>query len=340
MFVGFALTAYTAADVLCNFPNLHWPMPDMRVRTLTGRDSWSRLNRAKRILHRDKLDCNRTNNILSMQFWMKNSMEKARPPYHPNFDRKLWSRYNNVNELRFDVSVLVNYFIHEPSIVLWQRNAEAQFYQYKLVFVVELDVIFIGDFTTFFKTMEQKSDAAAAEGDVFYAVAIEDAWIAMKWMYNDRFLHKYLAKDKTASTSTHHKWEHVEIFSNGFLSLIEEELKHGVAAHGEEFASTVCMRADGCRLFDLTEPGYSKEFLSMEDTERFVRCIDSLHSALESTTRPIDAKFCEALSPNGKFYHKFAQDVSAFSRKEQLRHYDEEVCRVIFHPELPASLLV
>jgi len=178
----------------------------------------------------------------------------------------------------------INYLIHEPSIVLFFRKSSAQ-----LAAVFESDAYFLGDMQQQWADVEQRAKRAAARGKTFYSAAIDNSWTSYRWMYNSAFL------DKFAATGLIHKWEHVEYFSKGFAAQLDHALQQGLAAHGEDFATSVCHGLDSCELEDLR---YLKT-PPLEERDALKNCL----AEMLETKNPSPLS-CRSKLIFNQFYHK------------------------------------
>jgi hypothetical protein len=138
---------------------------------------------------------------------------------------------------------VVNYLIHEPSVILWWlANGREQF---EHVWVLEDDVFFGGSATRFFRRFElqsadmislfcdfnqectpQKRDRATQSGLPGHAKAPDH----------------YADDGRFNSRGNVHHWEHVVRLSGRLLLALDTALEDGYVLHGENFASTFCIR--------------------------------------------------------------------------------------------------
>ena len=137
---------------------------------------------------------------------------------------------------------LTSYLIHEPSLVLWARARKASGLPVPAyTWVLEDDAVFIGDLGASlgrFGTADLVSTFANLIGQQIEASSHD-------WKVNGAFAEAYANRRV-------HKWEHVERFSSRLISRLDALLSEsGAAAHGEMFASTVCLAEPWCVAHDL-----------------------------------------------------------------------------------------
>jgi len=197
----------------------------------------------------------------------------------------------------------VNYFIHEPSIVLFFRRNSVQ-----LASVFESDTYFLGDVQQRWNEVERLAQQAAAQGRSFYSAAVDNNWVSYRWMYNSGFLNEYSAKGLL------HKWEHVEYFSRGFASQLDAVLQRGLAAHGEEFAASVCNGSEECEMEDLNGKKMYSKTPSKRERREIQLCLDDI-----SKTGTANPPSCRSELIFGQFYHKILREDKG-----------SEICKIAF----------
>lgn len=198
--------AYTVADIDEAFPRIAWPIPGVG-----NHISW---------YHNDT------------QAWYHSLTDNFRARGR-NITRKLRDGRN--------VSNLLSYFVHEPSICLWARLQcrVHELCNQGYVWVIEDDSVFIGNIRrpiTHYGS--SRADLIAVFAPHHY---IDDLW----WLYvNALFKTTFPGKPL-------HKWEHVERYSPMLINKLVQLLEHRVAAYGEVFAGTVCTNTKWCTVADL-----------------------------------------------------------------------------------------
>ena len=240
---------YTVEELERSFPAVrHWPSPESHD---TSRN-------------RLKGD--------SIKLWWTSVLKRHRKALGPRVARRLTS-----------------YLIHEPSLVLWARDrmrgapASAGGLSERresgllpsYVWVVEDDAVFMGDMRGLMRLFHSPPPAAVAaapagptpptgeatagggvvvqDADLVSTFAnLEGAWIEASshdWKVNAAFARAF--GDRRV-----HKWEHVERFSRRLIKRLDDLLTtEGAAAHGEMFASTVCLATPWCVASDLRTAG-------------------------------------------------------------------------------------
>ena len=141
---------------------------------------------------------------------------------------------------------LTSYLIHEPSLVLWARARRAAGRSVPaFTWVLEDDDVFLGDLGAslgLFGTADLVATFANLVGQQIEASSHD-------WKANGAFTALYANRRV-------HKWEHVERFSARLIERLDTLLtEHGAAAHGEMFASTVCLAEPWCVAHDLRLAG-------------------------------------------------------------------------------------
>ena len=159
-------------------------------------------------------------------------------------------------------------------------------------------------------------------------------------MFNSKFLNRFLgfspgeANRHPNSFSLVHKWEHVEVFSAGFARALGEVLGEGLAAHGEEFASSVCQaRADCEVIFNArahactTHTHTTHAQLYDLSPDHFVErrpdfFIEKMNLCIENTISNQNASVCTTPPLWDNFYHKVSDT------------HDVELCAKVFSNEI------
>lgn len=203
---GVDVFAYTVADIYTAFPGVQWPIPG-GLHPLPQ-------------FHND------------VQLWFHSLKTTLRTQGR---------RETRILQDGQNVSNLLSYFIHEPSLCLWARlrcgtNGRCAD-QY--VWVIEDDAAFVGSIQA---PLQHYRNSSSDLISVFALQPyIDDQW----WLYVN---FKFRAAFPTVPL---HKWEHVERYSSLMLHRIDQLLTRGIVAYGELFASTVCNRSSWCVYEDL-----------------------------------------------------------------------------------------
>eukprot|EP01065_Artemidia_motanka_P010359 TRINITY_DN15488_c0_g1_i1.p1 TRINITY_DN15488_c0_g1~~TRINITY_DN15488_c0_g1_i1.p1 ORF type:complete len:408 (+),score=90.76 TRINITY_DN15488_c0_g1_i1:87-1226(+) len=163
-------------------------------------------------------------------------------------------------------SLSVNAFIHEPLQVILMKHLQRVWGWERapaLMWKIEQDTVFMHDsadaLRAFFKRYHPPTrvDFAAVKRSMGSKPTGIEAWRSTRqfrsvipYTANAAFLKRY----RTLS----HKWEHVELYSEPFLTYLDKVLQEGAAAYGENFAGSVCLLDTdfSCSYRDFAEDGY------------------------------------------------------------------------------------
>ena len=178
----------------------------------------------------------------AVRAWWRNVVRRHRPALGPNVRMRLTS-----------------YLVHEPSLVLWARRRRSTGLPLPPhVWVLEDDTIFMGSLPAFLRSQRMNAGlppaVAPREADlVTVFVNLEPSAargrMAHTWKVNRAFVAAY-------SNRRVHHWEHVVRYSVALIDRLDALLSiHGAAAHGEMFASTVCLAEPWCAVHDLQLDG-------------------------------------------------------------------------------------
>ena len=216
--LGVDAFAYVVEDFWAAFPAVrHWPSPqdhDASRNKLRGGDV--------------------------VKIWWKKVLKRHRQALGPDVARRLTA-----------------YLIHEPSLVLWARARKAAGKAIpEHTWVIEDDAVFMGSLGDLMRApaipMAPAPAGTAACVGCADLVSTFDNLVGQQieasshdWKANSAFAALYANRRV-------HKWEHVERFSARLILRLDELLsEQGAAAHGEMFASTVCLAEPWCAAFDM-----------------------------------------------------------------------------------------
>lgn len=152
---------------------------------------------------------------------------------------------------------VVNYLIHEPSIILWWL-AHGKTARIEHVWVLEDDTFFggsAGSAAHFFNRFEHQSTDMVSLFCGFFQKCNSDqrrGVITAQFAGQVGKPDHYVDDERLTLHDMVHHWEHVVMFSGRLLSALDSALRSGYVMHGEYFASTFCIRhAPWCTTQDL-----------------------------------------------------------------------------------------
>jgi len=253
--LGASAWGYTAVDVANSWPMVEWPVFDVHKPPTTKREARSNMDKFD-----DRYRCWLMKKV-SLQLEQLQRTRWPIPSGETDGFRLATSHWTPRRHAAFTDSgalTMVNYLIHEPSVLLWWR-AHAKRLEATHLWVVEEDTLY-GDpsarpFLDAYANSSADLVSVFCHFDGACSVARGRGGFRGRFRDDTRPVRGStpVAWDAPPRRAGAHHWEHIVRFSARMLASLEGVLNSSKVAHGEEFASALCASQSWCTMADLRE---------------------------------------------------------------------------------------